>query len=109
MIDSNEIIKQLEKRLQDFSADSKTQNIGTVEKNSDGVITASGLSQAVMGEIVEFEKGGNGVVFNLDEDSVSIILLDKNVDLKEGDIVKRTERILSVLASEELLGRVVNP
>jgi|SRR5579885_121714 len=109
MINSDEIIKQLENRLQNFSYDTKMQNIGRVEKNQDGVIVASGLSQAVMGEIVAFENGGRGVVFNLDEDSLSIIVLDSGREVKEGDTIKRTEQILSVVASEDLLGRVINP
>lgn len=109
MINSEEIIKKLENRLQSFSGDIRIQNVGTVEKIQDGVIVASGLSRAVMGEIVAFEKGGSGVVFNLDEDAVSIILLDSGVDLREGDTIKRTEKILSVVASEDLLGRVINP
>jgi F-type H+-transporting ATPase subunit alpha len=109
MIDSQDIIKNLENRLKNFSQDKTKENIGVVTTNQDGVISCSGLSLVGMGEIVDFEKGGNGVVFNLDEDSVSIILLDANLTIKEGDIVKRSGKILSVMASEELLGRVVNP
>lgn len=108
MIKSDDIIKQLENRLRDFSSDTKTQNIGTVEKNNDGVITVSGLSQASMGEMVTIGKV-EGVVFNLDEDYVSVILLENGNNIKEGDVVKRTEKLLSVEASEELLGRVINP
>lgn len=109
MIDSQDIIKKLEDRLKGFSQDKTKENIGIVETNHDGVVSCSGLSQVGMGEIVDFEKGGNGVVFNLDEDSVSVILLDANSTIKEGDTVKRSGKILSVTASEELLGRVVNP
>lgn len=108
MIKSDDIIKQLENKLRDFSTDVKAQNVGTVEKNNDGVITVSGLSQAAMGEMVIVGKI-EGVVFNLDEDYVSIILLENGNDIKEGDVVKRTEKLLSVEASEELLGRVINP
>ncbi len=109
MINSQDIIEKLETRLKTFSDDVISQNVGTVERNADGVISASGLSQVEMGEIVTFEKGGNGVVLNLDEDTVSIILLTQNASIKEGDIIKRTGKILSVIASEELLGRVINP
>ena len=109
MIDAQDIIKNLENKLHNFSEGGVEDNIGTVLKNQDGVITCSGLSKAGMGEIVSFEKGGRGVVFSLDEDSVSIILLDENMDINEGDVVKRTDKILSVVASEQLLGRVVNP
>jgi F-type H+-transporting ATPase subunit alpha len=109
MIDAQDIIKNLENKLHTFSEGGVADNIGTVLKNQDGVIACSGLSKAGMGETVSFEKGGRGVVFSLDEDSVSIILLDENMDINEGDVVKRTDNILSVVASEELLGRVVNP
>lgn len=109
MIESIDIIEQLEKRLGAYSEDVKIENIGIVEKNSDGVIVASGLSKAVMGEQVYFEKGNSGVVLSLDEDTTSIILLDKGVNLKEGDRVKRSGKLLSILAADVLLGRVVNP
>lgn len=108
MIDTDDIIKQLEKRLVNFE-DQKISNIGIVEKNQDGVITASGLSKAMMGELVSFDKGGDGLVLNLDEESVSIILLDKAENIKEGDGVKTTGKLLSLPVSENLLGRVINP
>jgi F-type H+-transporting ATPase subunit alpha len=106
---SEDIIKQLEKKLAGFNSDSTTKNVGVVEKNTDGVIVASGLSKAMMGELVEFETGSKGVILNLDEDSVSIILLDNSTDIKEGDEVKTTGVLLSIEVSEDLLGRVVNP
>ena len=92
-----------------FSLNPKIQNVGKVEKNNDGVIVASGLSQVEMGELVIFSDGSEGFVLNLDEDSVSIIVLGKGVDIKEGDLVKRTGRLLSINASEDLLERVINP
>jgi F-type H+-transporting ATPase subunit alpha len=109
MIDSENIIKELETGLKSFSQNPKLQNVGTVEQNNDGVIVASGLSQVEMGELVVFEDGTEGFVLNLDEDSVSIILLGKGGNIKEGDTVKRTNRALSINASEDLLGRVINP
>ncbi|HYM65381.1 MAG TPA: F0F1 ATP synthase subunit alpha [Candidatus Sulfotelmatobacter sp.] len=109
MQNSENIIKELEKRLSGFNSSLSTKNIGVVEKNTDGVIIASGLSKAMMGEQVIFENNARGVVLNLDEDSVSIILLDKSDDIKEGDEVKTTGILLSIEASEDLLGRVVDP
>lgn len=109
MINSKDIIKNLEEKLMTFGQDRATQNIGRVEKNSDGVIVASGLSHAFLNEIIEFNDGSTGVAFNLDEDTVSIILLRGGDNLKEGDTAKTTGRILSTNASEGLLGRVVNP
>ncbi|MDO8639907.1 MAG: F0F1 ATP synthase subunit alpha, partial [bacterium] len=71
MIDNQKIIDNLEKRLMTFGLDAKTQNVGNVEKLTDGVVIASGLSRALMGEIIEFSDGSRGVVLNLDEDVVS--------------------------------------
>ncbi len=109
MIDSKDIIKQLEDRLMTFGQDLKVQNIGRVVKNTDGVVVASGLSNAKIGEIVYLEEGSSGVVLNLDEDYVSIILLGKADSIKEGDEIKISGKILSIDVSDELLGRVINP
>lgn len=109
MIDEKNIIDTLERNLMTWGKDPKTHNVGTVEKNTDGVIVASGLSQATMGEMVKFENGVSGVILNLDEDYVSIILLGDGSAIKEGDKVTRTEEMLSINASEDLLGRVINP
>ena len=109
MIESNTIIEQLEKRLKTFRDSPKLQNVGTVQTNTDGVIAASGLSQVKMGELVEFDNGSIGVALHLDEDSVSIILLGKGEDLKEGNKVKTTGKLLSIPVSESFLGRVINP
>jgi len=109
MINSEEIIKQLEKGLSTFNLDPKLQNVGAVQKNTDGVIVASGLSKAFMGELVAFDDGTEGVILNLDEDTVSIILLDSGKEIKEGDKIKTTGRLLSINVSEDYLGRVVNP
>ena len=106
---ADEIIKNLEKRLSSFDQGLEVKNTGTVLKNTDGVITASGLSKAVMGEQVEFEDGSSGVILNLDEDTVSIILLDKADGIKEGDKIKTTGKLLNINVSEDILGRVVNP
>ena len=106
---ADEIIKNLEKKLSSFDEKMEVKNVGTVVKNTDGVITASGLSKAVMGEQVEFENGSNGIILNLDEDSVSIILLNNADSISEGNSVKTTGKLLSINVSEDILGRVVNP
>ncbi|HZQ29508.1 MAG TPA: F0F1 ATP synthase subunit alpha [Patescibacteria group bacterium] len=109
MISNEEIIKELQNNLSSFNQSSKSKNIGKVERNTDGVIVASGLSQASMGEMVYFEDKSVGVILNLDEDNVSIILLSSGDNIREGDEVRTTGRILEVNASEDLLGRTVNP
>ena len=109
MIDNQKIIDSLEKRLTTFFLDQKVQNVGAVEKNTDGVITASGLTHAFMGEMIDFADGSTGFILNLDEDNASIILLSGGENVKEGDVVKTTGKHLTVNASEDLLGRVINP
>jgi len=109
MIDNTKIIENLEKRLSTFTSNPKTQNVGVVEKNTDGVVSVSGLSKAFMGEIIEFEEGTRGVVLNLDEDQASIILFNDGQTIQEGMSAKTTGQGLTIKASEELLGRVVSP
>lgn len=109
MINSEEIIEKLEKGLMTFSQDSKSQSIGMVEKITDGIVVVSGLYKAQMGEQVVFEDNSVGMVLNLDEDYVSIALLVGGDNLEEGTKVKTTGKMISVNASRELLGRVINP
>lgn len=109
MIDNKTIIENLEKKLSTFTEDPKTQNVGRIEKNTDGVIIASGLTKARMGEMIDFEDGSTGFILNLDEDSASIILLSGGQNVREGDTVKTTGRMLTIQASDELIGRVINP
>ncbi|MFH1187071.1 MAG: F0F1 ATP synthase subunit alpha [Candidatus Levyibacteriota bacterium] len=109
MIKEDEIVKQLEQRLNTFKLSPKLQSIGAVEKNTDGVVIISGLSKAFMGELVSFSDGTQGMVLNLDEDYVSVTLLGKGDNIKEGDSVKTTGKLLSINVSEDLLGRVINP
>src|SRR5579872_7019559 len=103
MINDETIIKQLENSLKTFSSDPKVQNTGIVEKNTDGVITVSGLSKATIGEQIEFPGGTVGLVLGLDEDFVSIALMGDGSHIVEGDKATRTGKILSIKASEELL------
>ena len=109
MIDNKNIIENLEKRLSSFANNPKTENIGRVEKNTDGVISASGLSKAFMGEMIDFPDGSTGFILNLDEDSASIILLTGGKNVTEGQTVKTTGKQLTINVSDDLLGRVVNP
>lgn len=109
MITSEGIIESLEKNLATFKLDARSKNIGKVEKNTDGVVVASGLSKVFMGEQVEFSDGTEGLVLNLDEDSVSIILLGEGLNIKEGDTVKATGKVLSINVSDDILGRIINP
>lgn len=109
MIDNDKIIQELEKKLMTFGEDSKAQNVGTVIKNTDGVVIASGLSKAIIGEKVFFEDGNFGIVLSLDEDTASIILLGDASNIKEQDTLRTSGEMLGIDVSEGLLGRVINP
>jgi len=109
MINDSKIIGNLEKLLMTYGQDVETKNIGTVIKNSDGVIVASGLSNAMIGEKISFKDGNAGPVLNLDEENVSILPLGDTTNIREGDIVQSTGETFSIKVSEELLGRVINP
>ncbi len=106
------IVEQLKKQIEDFKSDSKEQSFGQVIEVGDGIARISGLSEVMMSEMLEFKtKDGSiyGVVLNLNEDSVGAIILGETVNIKEGDEVIATNRILEVPVGEELIGRVVNP
>ena len=104
-----ELLKQIEDRL--FSVDTNPEfiNQGTVETVGDGTVRATGLSKAGFGEEVEFDDKSRGLVFSLDEDYVSIILLSEAREIKEGMKVRTTGRILGITASENMIGRVIDP
>jgi len=81
---------------------------GTVIEVGDGIARLSGLRGAMMGELVEFPDGVFGIILNLEEDTVGVALLGSDVDVKEGDIVRGTGRVIDVPAGSAVVGRVVN-
>ena len=99
------IIKAQIKHYQNVIEQSET---GTVILVGDGIARAVGLEKCMSGELVEFENGAYGMAQNLEENSVSIVLLGDEEGIKEGSVVKRTGRVVSVPAGEALIGRVVN-
>ena len=103
-----EISAILKKQLKDFDSTSSLDEIGSVLTVGDGIARACGLSNAQYGELVEFSNGTQGIVLNLEEDNVGIVLLGTSTDIKEGDTVKRTSRIASVKVGEGIVGRVVD-
>lgn len=117
MKSTDDILLDLQEKLKDLSMAPQLDNIGTVDVVGDGIVTASGLSKVAMGELVEFEDKQSlrpdglrsfGFAFNLDDDSVSIILLGKESHVTAGSKVKTTGKFLSIGASEDFLGRVIN-
>ena len=82
--------------------------VGTVLQVGDGIARVYGLSNVQYGELVEFDNGMEGIVLNLEEDNVGVVLLGPSKEIKEGDTVKRTNRIASIKVGEGVVGRVVN-
>jgi len=103
------LLKALTSRLADFEASIRSEKIGTVIEVGDGIAKVSGLSEVKAGEMVDFGKNVFGVALNLEESMVGIMILGDYLEIKEGDTVKSTGRILEVPVGEEIVGRVVNP
>ncbi|MBP7210628.1 MAG: F0F1 ATP synthase subunit alpha [Paludibacteraceae bacterium] len=107
-IKPSEISSVLQMELEGFKNKLTFEEIGRVLQVSDGVARIFGLNQVQANELVEFENGTMGIVQNLEEDNVGVVLLGATQDIKEGFTVKRTKRIASIMASEGMLGRVIN-
>jgi len=103
-----EISAILKQQLSGYEAGASLDEVGTVLTVGDGIVRAYGLSNAQYGELVEFEGGLEGIVLNLEEDNVGIVLLGHSKQIKEGATVKRTKRIASINVGEEMVGRVVD-
>jgi len=105
---SAEISAILKKQLSDFDDSSSLDEVGNVIEIGDGIARVYGLANAQYGELVSFENGMLGMVLNLEEDNVGVVLLGASKTVKEGDIVKRTNRIGSINVGENIIGRVVD-
>jgi F-type H+-transporting ATPase subunit alpha len=103
------IIEQLKKQIADFKSEVATEKVGKVVEIGDGVARISGLSDCMASEMLEFGNGVFGVALNLEEDRIGAMILGEYRDIKEGDEVKSTGKILSVPVSEKNIGRVLNP
>ncbi|WP_298515478.1 F0F1 ATP synthase subunit alpha [uncultured Kordia sp.] len=103
-----EVSAILKKQLSGFEATASLDEVGTVLQVGDGIARVYGLANAQYGELVEFETGMEGIVLNLEEDNVGVVLLGPSKEIKEGAIVKRTQRIASIKVGEEMVGRVVD-
>ena len=104
----DEVSAILRQQLAGFKSESELEEVGTVLQVGDGIARVYGLTQVQAGELVEFESGLQGIVLNLEEDNVGVVLLGASDDIKEGDTIKRTKRIASINVGEGMLGRVVN-
>ncbi|MEE9361834.1 MAG: F0F1 ATP synthase subunit alpha [Cellulophaga sp.] len=103
-----EVSAILKSQLSEFNAAASLDEVGTVLQIGDGIATVYGLSNVEYGELVEFEGGLQGLVLNLEEDNVGVVLLSPSKDIKEGSVVKRTQKIASIKVGEGIVGRVVS-
>ena len=106
-IRTTDLVSLFEKALKGLS-DEKLEEIGLVIKVGDNICFVHGLKNAMYGELIEFEGGNSGIIFNLDEDSVAIFLLDNSIPVAELEVAKRTDDVFRVPVSNEMIGRVLN-
>src|SRR5881398_1342017 len=107
-IKADEISKIIREQIGSYAVDVDVAEVGSIISGGDGIARVHGVDNAMAGEMLEFPHGVFGIALNLEEESVGAVLLGEFRDIKEGDLVKRTGRIISVPIGEELLGRVVN-
>ena len=104
----SEVSKVLKQQLREIDTKAQLDEIGTVLQVGDGIARVYGMSNVCSNELIEFDSGVRGIVMNLEEDNIGAVLLGDTDKIKEGDTVKRTGRIASILVSEGMLGRVIN-
>ncbi|WP_300706460.1 F0F1 ATP synthase subunit alpha [uncultured Desulfovibrio sp.] len=103
-----EITKIIKSQIKHYEAQIEQSETGTVILVGDGIARASGLEKCMSGELVEFENGTYGMAQNLEENTVSIVMLGSDDGVREGSVVKRTGKVVSVPVGEAMIGRVVN-
>ena len=107
-IQANEITELLRQQIENYEQRIQVDEVGTVISLGDGIARVHGLDKVMAGELIEFPHGIFGLAMNLDEDQVGAVVLGEYSELKEGDQVKRTGKIMSVPVGEAMIGRVVN-
>ena len=107
-IRAEEISAIIKKQIENFGREVEVSETGTIISVGDGIARIHGLDKAMAGELLEFPGDTMGMVLNLEEDNVGAAILGEADHIKEGDIVKRTERIVQVPVGDGLIGRVVN-
>src|SRR4051812_21682484 len=106
---ADEIASVLQKEIEHYQSQIDVREVGRVLEVGDGIARVYGLSGVMAGEMVEFPSGVIGLAFNLEENSVGVIILGDYLQIQEGDEVKSTGRLLSVPVGEGMTGRVVDP
>lgn len=107
-IKPSEVSQILKQELEGLTHKTSLEEIGIVLEVGDGIARIYGLDNVQSNELVEFENGVKGIVLNLEQDNVGVVLLGPSEDIKEGNVVKRLKRIASIMVGEPMLGRVVN-
>jgi F-type H+/Na+-transporting ATPase subunit alpha len=107
-IKAEEISRIIREQIGRYAVDVDVAEVGTIVSVGDGIARVHGVEKTMAGEMLEFPHGVFGIALNLEEESVGAVLLGDYTEIREGDIVKRTNRIISVPVGEELVGRVVN-
>ena len=108
-IKADEITKILKEQIENYQQTVEVDEIGSVISVGDGIARVHGLEKCMEGEMLTFPHGVTGIALNLEEDQVGVVLLGDYTEIKEGDIVKRTNKIMSVPVGDALIGRVVDP
>jgi F-type H+-transporting ATPase subunit alpha len=103
-----ELADLIRQQIESFEAPTRMVDVGTVVEVGDGIARIVGLANAAASELVEFPTGTLGIVFNLQQDSVGVIIMGEYSDIQEGDLVRGTSRIVSVPVGDALIGRVIN-
>jgi F-type H+/Na+-transporting ATPase subunit alpha len=107
-IKAEEITELLKQQIKDYGKEAQVAEVGHVIEAGDGIARIYGLDKVMAGDLVEFPGGTLGMVLNLEEDNVGVVIMGRYEHIKEGDEVKRTRRIISVPVGPEMVGRVVN-
>src|SRR5437879_8560944 len=108
-IKADEITKILREQISNYEQSVAVEEVGSVISVGDGIARIHGLEKVMAGEMLAFPHSVFGIALNLEEEQVGVVLLGESQELKEGDVVKRTNTIMSVPVGEALVGRVVNP
>ena len=108
-IKAEEISALLRSQIENYESEMSVTDVGTVLQIGDGIALIHGLNDVMAGELIEFKSGVLGLAQNLEESNVGVVILGPYQDIKEGDEVKRTGRVMEVPVGEEMVGRVVNP
>src|SRR5436189_3443645 len=107
-IKADEITKIIREQIEEYRGGVDVSEVGNVISVGDGIARVYGLEKAMSGELLEFPHNVSGLALNLEEDQVGVVLLGDYTEIREGDEVRRTGRIMSVPVGDALIGRVVN-